>query len=508
MDNIDDAKALIDKQTQFLEKRKIIHARYKIKNAENFQEKLRISQKKNYYKKKKLLEEANKIAGVVIDTPYVLPENDIDAENDINVENDIDVENDIVPLYVKLNKNIDAQALIDKQTQFLEKRKIIHARYKINNAENFQENLRISQKKNYYKKKKLLEEANKIAGVVIDTPYVLPENDIVVETDIVPLYVKLNKNKGVSSKKIPSYIKVIKNIHKKYTNNELDDDILKRVFDGSYTEEDELYIYNEFPYLLDIEPFIEFMSLVYVNTNTLKTYLMPYNVITSHIETYEKSYQILAKLNNVCTDVYNNERDKNIIDKPNNIISFNPVSINEIINNPVNFKDSKAKLIYGLYMLLDAPRRLEIRSLKLTNNQNINELNDYNYLIITDDVYTLVFNDYKTVKTFKKQSFTISKQLKDIIDVYCKDFNITIDDYLLQCKKGYISETVIAKLIKTTFNKIYNYPITNTDIRISASTYNHTLNKSIADNKIFASKMAHSYMIDLQYVKKIPKVLS
>ena len=158
--------------------------------------------------------------------------------------------------------NIEAQAIIDKQKLFLEKRKIIHARYKIKNAENFQENLRISQKKNYYKKKKLLEEANKIAGVVIDTPYVLPENDIVVENDIVPLYVKLNKNKGVSSKKIPSYIKIIKNIHKKYTNNELDDDILKRVFDGSYTVDDELYIYNEFPYLLDIEPFIEFMSLV------------------------------------------------------------------------------------------------------------------------------------------------------------------------------------------------------------------------------------------------------
>jgi len=250
------------------------------------------------------------------------------------------------------------------------------------------------------------------------------------------------------------------------------------------------------------------MSLVYVNTNTLKTYLVPYNVITSYIETYERSYQKLAKLNNICTDVYNNERDKNIIDKPNNIISFNPVSINEIINTPVNFKDSKSKLIYGLYMLLDAPRRLEIRSLKLTNNQNINELNDYNYLIITDDVYTLVFNDYKTFKTFKKQTFAISKQLKDIIDVYCKDFNITVGDYLLQSNKGYISEAVISKLIKTTFNKIYNYPITNTDIRISASTYNQTLNKSIADNKIFASKMAHSYMIDLQYVKKIPKVLS
>jgi hypothetical protein len=237
----------------------------------------------------------------------------------------------------------------------------------------------------------------------------------------------------------------------------------------------------------------------------LQTYILPYIVITSYITKYKVSYQKLSLLYKQCTNIYNNERDKNIITDNNKIISYNPIKINEMLADNTNFNNSKSKLIFGLYTLI-ITRRLEISSVILTDNTNIEELNDTNYLIIHKDGYKLVFNQYKTFKSFGKQVVPIPTSLKLIIDKYCVDFDIIVGSPLFPTnadKNIPISNSSFGKLLSKVFTTIYNTPLSLNDLRMSCSTYNHSLNLSLEENKRFANAMCHNFETDLQYIRTV-----
>jgi hypothetical protein len=232
---------------------------------------------------------------------------------------------------------------------------------------------------------------------------------------------------------------------------------------------------------------------------------MPYIIITSYINKYKISYQKLSKLNIQCTNIYTDVRSQNILIDTQKIISFNPIKINEILNDASNFPDTKYKLVYSIYTLI-VPRRAEIGSLILTDNTNINELNDENYLVIDNNGYKFVFNHYKTFSKFGKQIVDVPTQLKKIIDDYCKDFKVVVGNNLFYTSisnNKVFSNASMGALVKKVFSFIFNTPLTINDIRMSASTYNDSLNLSLADDKAFAIKMAHSYIIDKEYVRKV-----
>ena len=403
-----------------------------------------------------------------------------------------------------------AQEIIAKRARVLEAKRATNARYKANHPDTFLKRQCGYQKKYYDKTKQDLIDANIAIGVVpivIVNPYILPQNtEVVIETEVIPSYKSNNTKKGVSPDNVKKYLKIINNVHRKYTEYTLDDDILTKVFNGSYTKNNEKYVSKEIPYITtkNIDNFIQYMKDTYINTNTLQTYLLPYIIITSYISKYKVSYQKLSLLYKQCTNIYNNERDKNIIIDNNKIINYNPIKIDEMLADNTNFNNSKSKVIFGLYSLI-ITRRLEMASVILTNNTNIDELNDTNYLIIDKLGYTLVFNKYKTFKSFGKQVVPIPTSLKILIDKYCVDFDIIIGSPLFPMnadKNIPVSNQFFGKLLSKVFTTIYNTPLSLNDLRMSCSTYNHSLNLSLIENKRFANAMSHNLETELQYVRK------
>lgn len=80
------------------------------------------------------------------------------------------------------------------------------------------------------------------------------------------------------------------------------------------------------------------------------------------------------------------------------IINVGETEYNKNVNKLNNIDDI---LIYGLYILFPS-RRLDYRNMKITTEQDINKLNEINYLIMSNAPYRFVFNDYKTYKTYNK----------------------------------------------------------------------------------------------------------
>jgi len=202
-------------------------------------------------------------------------------------------------------------------------------------------------------------------------------------------------------------------------------------------------------------------------------------------------------------DTITEVRSQIILIDTTKIISFNPIKINEILNDISNFPDTKYKLVYAIYTLI-VPRRAEIGSLILTDILDIDTLNDENYLVIDKNGYKLVFNKYKTAKKFGKQIIEVPLQLQLIIDEYSNAFNVVIGNNLFTTANNKtFSNACMGTLVSKVFSSIFNTHLTINDIRMSAGTYNDSLNLSLEDDKAFAIKMCHSYIIDKEYVMKV-----
>ena len=77
-------------------------------------------------------------------------------------------------------------------------------------------------------------------------------------------------------------------------------------------------------------------------------------------------------------------------------------------------------LLYSLY-ILQLARRLYYRNVKITNETDINILNEpsRNYLIVSSHLYKLIYNDCRTGKIYGQQLIPIQdKHLSKIIDHY------------------------------------------------------------------------------------------
>ena len=120
------------------------------------------------------------------------------------------------------------------------------------------------------------------------------------------------------------------------------------------------------------------------NDNTFKAYTNILKVISSHLRTINKNiHQTLTKtainINNKVQDQRKeNELDEEEYDK---IIDLDKTTI---LSNIAKLKKIDDVLIYSLYTLQPA-RRLDYRFVKITNETDINKLNDpsTNYLMIS-----------------------------------------------------------------------------------------------------------------------------
>jgi hypothetical protein len=327
--------------------------------------------------------------------------------------------------------------------------------------------------------------------------------------EIIPSFKTRDEN--ISQSTINDYISKFNIIHRIFTNKTLSKSLkvqLINLFNNNDFNED--LILSQMPYINnDIEPTINTLREKYKNDNTFKTYLNILVVITSHLKTLNKSvYQTLTKLNIYLNEVITDKRKENKINKEdeNKIIDLDKSAIITNINKLDNIND---RLIYALYSLFPA-RRLEWRLTKiiLDETTNINDVK-YNYLILKDGKYQIIFNNYKTATTYGKQIFKIDdNELTNILNDYIIKSRLLNGDFLFSLKTDknkVITQSNFSYLISNVFKKVYNIPISIRFIRINWVSNLLNKNPSIKEMELLAYMMGHGTTEQQLYKKVIKK---
>ena len=163
-------------------------------------------------------------------------------------------------------------------------------------------------------------------------------------------------------------------------------------------------------------------------------------------------------------------------------------------------------MIYALYTLFPS-RRLDYKNMMLTTETNIDDLNDINYLILSNPKQ-FVFNDYKTNNTYGKQVFKVPEDLDMVINQYITSKKLENGDFLfslLRDRKEPIAEPNFSAKVKEVFKKVYGIPISMRFIRMSWATALYASNPTQAKVKDITFKMSHSPMESALYKKIIKK---
>lgn len=318
--------------------------------------------------------------------------------------------------------------------------------------------------------------------------------------EIIPLKEKINKN--INLKTLNNYIKNILFIHKSITNKDLNYDLMN-IFNNSYNNNDINYLINEL-YYLNNDILIKYLFNKYTNLNTIKTYLIPFSILTSNIKYFKDNTNIYNKIANIIINInkdYENKIDDNNVDIKDINKIINDFSEKTLINNLKFLDNYYDKLIYLIYTLIP-PRRLEYSNMiiKFNYSKKFNDDLDilYNYIIINDNSSYFIFNNYKTSNYFGKQIIDIPNNLNKYILNYIKTYKKQNDDFLFISTSNKFG-TEISRI----FKKIYNQNITLRWIRISYTTYIRKKNLTNNELKNISEKMAHSIVTNSRYNKII-----
>jgi hypothetical protein len=414
----------------------------------------------------------------------------------------------------------EEQAFLKKIEERKLKHKEAQAQYRASNKEKIAE---YNKKYNEEQKAKLTNILSKTPKIPQPTPINIQEitappkidkrtrrgKKATATTEITPNYI--NRKEPLEYSTIEDYIRkadIINRIFiKKSLSQEVKREITKLLNDNKNINED--LILSEMPYINnDIEPTINKLREKYKNDNTFRGYINVLTVITSHLKTLNKNvYQTLTKLHIYINNQIQEKRKNNELEAEDEIkiIDLDRTTILKNLNKLTNIED---KIIYALYTLFPA-RRLEWRLTKITTETNKEKLKDpNNNHIILSNPKRIIFNNYKTYKTYGEQEFNIyDKELNNIIDEYIYSKGLKNNDYLFHLardKREAIAEPNFSKKISDVFNKVYNVPISIRYIRMSHTTNLLNKNPSIKQMEILADYMAHSPDEQQKY-KKILK---
>jgi len=392
--------------------------------------------------------------------------------------------------------------LTDKEKQFLikmEQQKLKHneaqTKYRLKNQDKLKE-----YNSNYFKKKQ--EQEAEIKSKLLKQEPTKIDIDIITKKeetlDIIPSF-KTRKN-VLELSTINDYIKKAYIIHKILKNKNLSQNVKNEIYNLLIDNDNinEKLILDEMDYINDdIDKSIYQLRDHYKNDNTFKNYLNILVVITSHFKSIDNNiYQKLTKIVKFINDKIDYSRKNNILDEKDDGKLLDFIGNKDVILSNIQKLDNiEDRLIYALYTLQPA-RRLDYRNMKITIETNDNNLNDINYLKLSNIPYQFVFNDYKTFKTYGKQIIEIDDDLMKIINLYICIKKLKNNDYLFSLNRN-IKEIYdvggFSNKISKIFKKIHKVSISVRFIRMSWSIYIHDLKISVNDKEKLIEKMAHSY---------------
>lgn len=321
-----------------------------------------------------------------------------------------------------------------------------------------------------------------------------------VSVDIIPSYKK--RKTALEPSTVEQYISNANTIQKLFTGKGLSQKAKGELRKLSNDNEDlnEKLLLDEMDYINDnIDKTIDKLRDHYKNDNTFRSYIIVLTVITSHLKTINPNiYQTLSKTGIFMNETVQKKRKKNILDEKDKgkIIDLDRTTILSNIQNKLDKIDEK--LIYSIYTLLPA-RRLEWRFMKLTTEKNLSKLEDpvNNYLmVLPKNNYKLVFNNYKTYKTYGQQVFDVEDdELREIISQYITEKGLTSGDYLFSLtrnKKEIMSQSNFSKKISEVFLKIYKISLTIRFLRMSWVSNLMETNPTEEEKETLAYFMGHS----------------
>jgi len=306
--------------------------------------------------------------------------------------------------------------------------------------------------------------------------------------------------KGLKTNTAKSYANKIYVIHKKKFEKELDVDILYKIFTNNCNSDDEKYVIENLNYLKEYKQIIDTVNTFYTSLNSQYSYIVPFLTLISYIEQlYKVSYNDLALYLRELRDKIEKQRGDNEI-KEGKVLIKN-FDIDVILDNITKLDSSIDKLIYALYTIHPPRRLLDYSEMFISNNIDIDKLDDsINYVICENDIPSyFVFNKYKTNKFFGKQKIKINNNLSLIIQEFIKINKLDYNDSLL----NNIKSNTLGKYITNICKKIYNFSITETGLRNSYITYINNKKLTLNEKKTISQMMAHSLTEQQRYNKVV-----
>ena len=154
---------------------------------------------------------------------------------------------------------------------------------------------------------------------------------------------------------------------------------------------------------------------------------------------YEQAYTIYSNLSSENAKEMGEDADeiKLTENEKQNIVPWH--KIQNIYKKTTGEQNLESKALIALLTLLPPRRNQDYRLLTLSNNVKLANANkSYNYLIVDKNInpIKLIYNKFKTAKSFGTQEFNVPPRLGLILKAYIKDYEIEMGEPLFYTKKG------------------------------------------------------------------------
>ena len=259
----------------------------------------------------------------------------------------------------------------------------------------------------------------------------------------------------------------------------------------------------DFDFIRNTDKVVKFVNKKYTKKTSRNMLFISISKILKYLDNFEKEYKFYS---NLSTDVGKEIKEKNGENKVDAEDKENWVSQNEISELYKNLKGNE-QLFVALSSFLP-PRRLvdylKLKFIRVKDWNNTNLPKDFNYIITNKKKIPklIIYNVYKTAKSFGQQRFQIPKQLVNVVKNYIKKTGIHSGELFFTTDTGKeFKQSSFSTFISDIFKPTGKHVTMNT---LRHSYITEKLNKAnVSQNtkKILADKMAHSLSMQSQYIK-------
>lgn len=156
--------------------------------------------------------------------------------------------------------------------------------------------------------------------------------------------------------------------------------------------------------------------------------------------------------------------------------------------------EAQESALVGVYTLIPPRRATDFGLMKLSDSEADLDKN-FNYLVKGKN---FVFLNYKTEKKFGRQEFSVPKGLSERLHKYIASAGLASGDFLFGKSKTEAYKSFSPQITKV-FKKHLNKSISVNILRHSYVSHFLKKERTLAERKQVASKMAHSVLTQLKY---------